>query len=43
MLGILQFKLDILWTMLVAMQLGYVYHEPPFHTVASGPKYPLAD
>ena len=32
-LGILQFKLDILWTMLDAMQLAYVYNEPPFHSV----------
>lgn len=31
-LGILQFKLDILWSMLDAMQLAYVYREPPFHT-----------
>jgi pyrroloquinoline-quinone synthase len=33
-LNILQFKLDILWSMLDAMQLAYVYHEPPFHTVS---------
>lgn len=32
-LGILQFKLDILWTMLDAMQLAYVYGEPPYHSV----------
>lgn len=31
-LGILQFKLDILWAMLDAMQLAYVYQEPPFHS-----------
>jgi pyrroloquinoline-quinone synthase len=31
-LGILQFKLDILWSMLDAMQLAYVYAEPPFHS-----------
>lgn len=30
-LNILQFKLDILWTMLDAMQLAYTHHEPPFH------------
>ncbi|WP_460225963.1 pyrroloquinoline-quinone synthase PqqC [Aurantivibrio infirmus] len=32
-LGILQFKLDVLWSMLDAMQLAYVYNEPPFHSV----------
>jgi len=32
-LTILQFKLDILWSMLDAMQLAYVYDEPPFHSV----------
>lgn len=32
-LTILQFKLDILWSMLDAMQLAYVYNEPPYHTV----------
>ena len=31
-LGILQFKLDVLWTMLDAMQLAYTYEEPPFHS-----------
>ncbi|MCW8195817.1 pyrroloquinoline-quinone synthase PqqC [Proteobacteria bacterium 005FR1] len=31
-LNILQFKLDILWSMLDAMQLAYVYDEPPFHS-----------
>ena len=31
-LEILQFKLDILWSMLDAMQLAYVYNEPPFHS-----------
>jgi pyrroloquinoline-quinone synthase len=30
-LNILQFKLDVLWTMLDAMQLAYTYSEPPFH------------
>jgi pyrroloquinoline-quinone synthase len=30
-LDILQFKLDVLWTMLDAMQLAYTYNEPPFH------------
>ena len=32
-LNILQLKLDILWSMLDAMQLAYVYNEPPFHSV----------
>lgn len=31
-LEILQFKLDILWSMLDAMQLAYVHQEPPFHS-----------
>ena len=31
-LSILQFKLDVLWTMLDAMQLAYTYEEPPFHS-----------
>lgn len=31
-LEILQFKLDILWSMLDAMQLANEYGEPPFHT-----------
>lgn len=31
-LGILQFKLDILWSMLDAMQMAYVQHQPPFHS-----------
>ena len=31
-LGILQFKLDVLWTMLDAMQLAYAHREPPFHS-----------
>lgn len=31
-LNILQFKLDILWSMLDAMQLAYVYNEPPYHS-----------
>ena len=30
-LGILQFKLDILWSMLDSMQIAYFYAEPPFH------------
>lgn len=31
-LQILQFKLDILWTMLDAMQMAYVHNEAPFYT-----------
>ena len=31
-LGILQFKLEVLWSMLDAMQIAYVYVEPPFHS-----------
>ena len=42
MLAILQMKLDILWSMLDAMQLAYVHGEPPYHTVKSGTYYPLA-
>lgn len=33
MLEILQFKLDILWTMLDAMTMAYELDRPPFHTV----------
>lgn len=29
-LSILQFKLNVLWTMLDAMQLAYIEHKPPF-------------
>ena len=31
-LGILQFKLEVLWSMLDAMQIAYVYVEPPIHS-----------
>lgn len=31
-LRILQFKLDVLWTMLDAMQVAYVHGEPPYHS-----------
>lgn len=31
-LDILQFKLDILWSILDAMQMAYVHGEPPFHS-----------
>lgn len=34
-LQILQFKLDVLWTMLDAMQMAYVHQEPPFHSCES--------
>lgn len=34
-LSILQMKLDILWSMLDAMQLAYFYNEPPFHSCTS--------
>lgn len=30
-LGILQFKLDILWTMLDAMTMAFVHNTPPYH------------
>ncbi len=35
MLEILQFKLDILWTMLDAMSMAYELHRPPYHTVTA--------
>jgi len=31
-LNILQFKLDILWSMLDAMQMAYEFEKPPFHS-----------
>lgn len=30
-LSILQFKLDVLWTMLDAMSMAYTHHTPPYH------------
>lgn len=33
-LGLLQFKLDVLWTMLDALWLAYVDMKPPYHCVA---------
>jgi pyrroloquinoline-quinone synthase len=33
MLEILQFKLDILWSMLDAMSMAYELNRPPYHTV----------
>ncbi len=35
MLEILQFKLDILWSMLDAMSMAYELHRPPYHSVTS--------
>ncbi len=35
-LNILQFKLDVLWSMLDAMQMAYVHGEPPFHSCDRG-------
>ncbi|WP_347018266.1 pyrroloquinoline-quinone synthase PqqC [Acinetobacter calcoaceticus] len=35
MLEILQFKLDILWSILDALTLAYVHNEAPYHTVTS--------
>ncbi len=43
MLNILQFKLDILWTMLDAMQLAYVHAEPPYHNLTQGPYYVIGE
>ncbi|MES3008283.1 MAG: pyrroloquinoline-quinone synthase PqqC [Pseudomonadota bacterium] len=31
-LNILQFKLDVLWTMLDAMEMAYFYNKPPYHS-----------
>ncbi len=39
MLEILQFKLDILWTMLDAMTMAYELERPPFHTVTNEQVY----
>ncbi|NRF50464.1 pyrroloquinoline quinone biosynthesis protein C, partial [Pseudomonas stutzeri] len=33
MLEILQFKLDVLWSMLDAMSMAYELDRPPYHTV----------
>ncbi len=33
MLDILQFKLDVLWSMLDAMSMAYELQRPPYHTV----------
>ncbi len=34
-LAILQFKLDVLWSMLDAMWLAYIENRPPYHTIQS--------
>lgn len=36
-LEILQFKLDILWSMLDALTMAYVHQTPPYHTVTDQP------
>lgn len=36
-LQILQFKLDILWSMLDAMQMAYVHNEPPYFSCTKSP------
>ncbi len=35
MLDILQFKLDILWSMLDAMSMAYELNRPPYHSVTT--------
>ncbi|MEW8624325.1 MAG: pyrroloquinoline-quinone synthase PqqC [Candidatus Thiodiazotropha sp.] len=35
MLEVLQFKLDILWTMLDCMWMAYVENKPPYHNIVS--------
>ncbi|WP_421684295.1 pyrroloquinoline-quinone synthase PqqC [Stutzerimonas urumqiensis] len=35
MLDILQFKLDVLWSMLDAMSMAYALDRPPYHTVTT--------
>lgn len=37
-LGILQFKLDVLWSMLDAMWLAYVDQRPPYHSCPAVPE-----
>lgn len=36
-LQILQFKLDVLWSLLDAITLAYVHHTPPYHNCESNP------
>jgi pyrroloquinoline-quinone synthase len=40
-LDLLQFKLDILWTMLDAMWMAYVEKRPPYHNLAGDAALPL--
>ena len=35
MLEILQFKLDVLWSMLDAMSMAYELQRPPYHSVTT--------
>lgn len=39
-LAILQFKLDVLWSILDAMQLAYVHEQPPYYCVQPGAEMP---
>ena len=39
-LDVLQFKLDILWTMLDAMWMAYVEKKPPFSGCPDSPRNP---
>ncbi len=41
-LDILQFKLDILWTMLDAMTMAYIHETPPFHNCCADGNEPVA-
>jgi len=41
-LDILQFKLDILWTMLDAMTMAYIHETPPFHNCRADGDEPVA-
>lgn len=38
-LEILQFKLDILWSMLDALTMAYLHQTPPYHTVTDQPAW----
>ena len=38
-LNILQFKLDILWSMLDSMTMAYEYQRAPYHTLTTQPAY----
>jgi pyrroloquinoline-quinone synthase len=37
-LNILQFKLEILWSMLDAMTMAYIHNTPPFHCCSADPE-----